>query len=214
MPTHIFTKTLEVQMLHLVHQPLVHLASHASAPGFALPYVFIIDGLDQCLDQVEQEAIIRLFTSILRRNIGWKVLITSQREQAVRSSFNLFDSVSLSSHIALSNDHDSDGDVRRFLEDKLTEIKHWHTHFRKCYIPTGWPFLSDINQLVQKSSGQFTYAVNIIRYVSFKYGDPVDRLHSILDNELGPMPCRVPEAQPPATDLYMSILISSPFSVF
>lgn len=213
---HIFAKTLEVQMLHLVVQPLVRLASHTSAtPGFAPPYVFIIDGLDECLDQVEQEAIIRLFTSILRRNTGWKVLITSRPE--IRSSFDAFVPASLSSRIALSNGRESDEDIRRFLEDKLADIKR--KHFRRCYIPTGWPLLSDIDRLVRKSSGQFGSAASIIRYVSFENGDPVGRLHSILDDGR-PMPWRMPWRMPgaqPSADLYSgmsSILSSSLFSVF
>lgn len=208
---HVFTKTLEVQMLRLVLEPLVRLASlHPSQAAIrGLPYVFIIDGLDECLDRAEQKAIIHLFATILRRNIGWKVLITSRPGQTIQSSFDVLVPASLSSRIVLSNDHDSDGDIRRFLEDKLANIKH--THFRKWWIPPDWPFLSDIDHLVRKSSGRFTHAESIVRYISFDYGDPVDRLHAILDN--GPVPCRIPEAQPSVKlDLsFMSVLIFSPF---
>ena len=110
------------------------------------------------------------------------------------------------------NGRDSDEDIRHFLKAKLIDIKH--SHFRMCYIPTDWPFLSDINELVRKSSRRFICATGIVRCASFDYGDPVDRLHSILDNE--PVPCRMPEAQPSAEldASYMAVLIASCFSVF
>src|SRR6266545_6285175 len=60
---HIFSKTIDIQMLRLVFEPLARLALHKFSANFhaaqvmrsssmsGLPYVFIIDGLDECLDQ-------------------------------------------------------------------------------------------------------------------------------------------------------------------
>ena len=194
---HIFAKTIDIQMLHLVFEPLAHPAPHMfsgasnfqatqltpeihSSPVSSLPYVFIVDGLDECLDQAEQKAIIRLFASVLERNIGWKILIASRSEQAIRSSFDAFVPRDLSTRIALSNEYDSDEDIQRFLNDKFAEIKT--THFRKAFIPVEWPSPFHIDQLVRKSSGQFIYAATVIRYISSDYESPVDRLRSVLDN--------------------------------
>jgi len=218
---HIFSKTIDIQMHHLLFGPLTRLALHMSSvtsnppapqympethfsPTIGLPYVFIIDGLDECLDQAEQRAIIRLFTSILPKNVGWKILIASRPEQAIRTSFDAFVPMSLSSRIALSNEYDSDEDIRRFFHDKFVEIKA--THFRKDFIPVEWPCPFHIAQLVRKSSGQFIYAATVIRYVSFDYDSPVDRLRSILDN--GSMIHRTPGEHPffDLDSLYMHIL--------
>ena len=218
---HIFSKTIDIQMLRLVFEPLTLLASHMSSstsnfpvpqytpeahssPRISLPHVFIVDGLDECLDQAEQKAILRLFTSILRRNIGWKVLVASRPEQAIRTSFDSFVPMFLTSRIALSNEYDSDEDIRRFLHDKFVEIKA--THFRKAFIPVDWPCPLHIDRLVRKSSGQFIYAATIIRYVSFDYDSPVDRLCSILNN--GSIIHRAAEGHPFAEldSLYMHIL--------
>src|SRR6266545_3713438 len=64
---HVFSKTIDIQIHRLVLEPLGRLSSHTPpAPGFqecsspmsGIPYVFIVDGLDECVDQAEQKAII------------------------------------------------------------------------------------------------------------------------------------------------------------
>ena len=187
---HIFSKALDVQMLRLVLEPLtrniwepVYAASNVHRQKFTsiatYPRVVIIDGLDECL-QSEQKNIIHLFSSILDRNLGWKILVASRPEQAIRTSIDRFVPIDRSARIALSDEYKSTADITRFLEDKFVDIKH--THIWKSFIPSDWPPREDIDKLVRKSSGQFIYAATVIRYVCSDYNSPVDRLRSVLDS--------------------------------
>jgi archaellum biogenesis ATPase FlaH len=85
---HIFSRSLDVQISHLVIRPLAQtLASNGSRRRF--PHVLVVDGLDECQDEIAQRTVVRLFSSIFNSwDLGWKVLITSRPEQAIRISFD------------------------------------------------------------------------------------------------------------------------------
>ena len=53
-------------------------------------------------------------------------------------------------------------------------------HRLRAYIPPEWPLPNVLQQLVQKSSGQFIYASTVIHYVSSTRHKPTDRLDIIL----------------------------------
>ncbi len=103
-----------------------------SQSNFALPNVFIIDGLDECLDQSEQKDIIHLLASALDINPEWKILVASRPEQIIRTSFDTFVPLNLSTRIALSDEYPSRKDIERFLKDNFAEIKR--SHNRKSLI--------------------------------------------------------------------------------
>lgn len=112
---HIFSKSLDVQFRRLVLEPL----SSAPRSNNSRASVLIIDGLDECLKEDEQKAILRLFAK--DRHLGMKVLVASRPEQAIRTSFDdtpmqrLHTRVDLGTYIA----HE---DVGLFLVDKFAGI--------------------------------------------------------------------------------------------
>ena len=190
---HIFSRSIDIQMDSLVDAPLYHLygseldsqmkpLTKSTQPKFKdhFPRVFVIDGLDECGRSEEQRDIIRLFAATLKKNLGWKILITSRTDPTIQASFDRFVPSRLSTYTTLSN---SNADIRWFLEDAFAERKGIHAW--SYYIPADWPSRADIDKLVSRSFGLFIYAATVIKYVfSSDFDNPVDRLHSILDHDV------------------------------
>jgi len=175
---HIFSRSLEIQLLKLVLEPLTHLSEIPTSSD--LPHVIIVDGLDECVQAKEQKALLNLFVhAFTHHKPTWRVLITSRPEQAISSSFDTATLQDISTVLDLDREYNSHGDIRRFLVDNFKEIKE--THPRKRFIPSGWPNSDSVNKLVGNASGQFIYAATVINYVKSDYDSPVNRLKSILD---------------------------------
>jgi len=82
----IFSRSLETQFVKLVLEPLVGLYQDASHEP--LPYVIVIDGLDECTQSNEQKAIFDLFTFAFDSySLPWKVLISSRPERTIQDLF-------------------------------------------------------------------------------------------------------------------------------
>jgi len=172
---HVFSQRLDVQFSKLIIDILEPLSN-----SFRLPYVIIIDGLDECNDPEEQKVLLQLVEYAVQHcKFGLKVLISSRPERLIRSTFENTALWDLSTRLALNHDYHADEDIRRFLEDKFEKIKS--THPRKSFLPINWPSSNEITKLVGKSSGQFIYAKTVVKYISSDYHSPIQRLKSILD---------------------------------
>ncbi|KAF8171692.1 hypothetical protein BJ912DRAFT_820821, partial [Pholiota molesta] len=68
-------------------------------------------------------------------------------------------------------------DIRRFLVDKFGEIKQ--NHRLKHYLPINWPPASSLEEIVDKSSGQFIFASVVINYLSSPRSNPARQLEVI-----------------------------------
>jgi hypothetical protein len=138
--------------------------------------------LDECLNQDEQEALLRLFAFIFQRNehLHWRVLVASRKEQTISLMFDdkLFSRTT--ALLALNDVYAPGDDIRRFLRDKIAEIKLKHP--LKQYIPSNWPSQTDIEELVEKSSGHFIFADIVIRYIQSRRHRPPARLQLVMDS--------------------------------
>ena len=106
----------------------------------------------------------------------------------------------MTASVALDESYLPDEDIRLFLIDKFQEIKS--THQLRGYIPLQWPLPDVLNELIEKSSGQFIYASTVIGYVSSIRHKPMDRLDIVLG-------IRAPQKDLPFAELdalYMHIL--------
>lgn len=175
---HIFSRNLESQFTKLVYEPLMKVS--LTTPS-QLPYVIIVDGLDECLKQAEQEALLRLFASIVQR-LPWRLLVASRKEQTISLMFDdkIFSRTTVL--LALNDDYAPEDDIRIFLKDKTAEIKRRHT--LKEYIPSNWPSQTDIEELVKKSSGHFIFAAIVIRYIGSRRHRPPDQLKLVMNASL------------------------------
>ncbi|KAF9471376.1 hypothetical protein BDN70DRAFT_820076, partial [Pholiota conissans] len=165
----IFQQSLESQLQQLIIQPLIHLP-------FTLPYPFValIDGLDECLDRTRQSNLIKVLGNICSgKNVPIIFLIASRREAQILSAFSADDIENLLEIVPLDESKASD-DIRRFLNDKFAKIRQSHIH--RKHLPSNWPSISLVSEIVDKSSGQFIFASVVMNFISSDRANPADQL--------------------------------------
>ncbi|KAF8800859.1 hypothetical protein BYT27DRAFT_6821236 [Phlegmacium glaucopus] len=179
---HIFLAPLAVQLKKLVLDPLDLLA-----PSGIVPYVIILDGLDETLSPDDQQLVLNVISETLYPlNPRLRILICCRPEPTIVTAFNDTDSPlnAISTNISLNDDVDSDADIRAFLVEKFARTKKLLPH-----PPTeDWPTAENIGYLVAKSSGQFIFAATVDKYVCSPRHrhQAVARLKHVLDLRLLP----------------------------
>jgi hypothetical protein len=197
----IFSKSFAVQFQFLIAAPLHQLANTGFFEEPTSRYLIIIDGLDECSDPRVQRNILDVLANSQRQyRLPLIFLIASRPEKQISIGFSTGSLSDVTTRIALDESYLPDIDINLFLTDKFQEIKS--THPLHAYIPPQWPLPDVLNQLVNKSSGQFVYASTVIHYVSSIRHKPMDRLDIILG-------IRPPQRDLPFAELdalYMHIL--------
>ena len=172
----VLSYTIEAQFNKLVLEPLRLLADQ----GYTFPRLVVIDGLDECLDAHAQANLIKLLSSSqARHRFLLKFLIVSRPETHIKLAIAVASEQSIVSHLELNNDFLPDEDIRRFLTDKLHEIKMCHP-FRSG-IPISWPSKQQIDALILKASGQFIYSSLAVRFINSSCDSPTRQLDIILE---------------------------------
>jgi hypothetical protein len=177
----LFSCSIDTQIQALIVKPLNAAANEEALAPILLsrPRLIILDGLDECSTASSQTQILNaLSTATKDLHIPLFFLIASRPEQDIRQSFNDQNGLgSLSFSIALDDTYRPDDDIRVFLQSTFDEIKR--NHPSRAHLPTSWPSLEDIRQLVGKSSGQFIFASTVAKYVNSRHHWPPDRLNII-----------------------------------
>jgi hypothetical protein len=177
----IFSCSIDTQIQALIVEPLNAAANEETLAPILLsrPRLIILDGLDECdTSSVQTQILNALSTATKHLRIPLFFLIASRPEQDIRQSFNDQNSLgSLSFSIALDDTYRPDDDIRVFLQSTFDEIKR--NHPSRAHLPTSWPSLENIRQLVEKSSGQFIFASTVAKYVNSHRHWPPDRLNII-----------------------------------
>jgi len=165
----IFNKSLLIQLMSLVIQPLKHLGDTVSQ------HVIIIDGLDECVDRASQVTILRtLFDAIQTHKCRIRFLVASRPEHDIVNAFSSKNVEVVLARLALDDDYHSYEDIKLFLTDKFKDITKTHP-FRKL-IPKEWPGDDAVKEITKKSSGQFIYASVVVKYVESIRHQPHNRL--------------------------------------
>ncbi|KAF9470816.1 hypothetical protein BDN70DRAFT_784487, partial [Pholiota conissans] len=153
-------KSLATQFQLLIAAPLQALVVSGNLkPGS--PRLIIIDGLDECDDPKMQNMILRVIADAFRsQNLPLIFLIASRPERNIRHTFSTPLS-GLWRSVVLDRTYKPDNDIHLFLMDSFREIRTTHHDY---LIPETWPNESDIDTLIRKSSGQFIYASQVVKY--------------------------------------------------
>ncbi|KAF9536697.1 hypothetical protein CPC08DRAFT_23332, partial [Agrocybe pediades] len=109
---HIFAAPLSQQLKTLVLEPF-----DVVAPCGILPYVIVLDGLDETLSPENQQLVLDVISQTLyQHDTTLRVLVCSRDEPAIVTAFNDPDSLlhAISARASLNDDADSDVDIRRF----------------------------------------------------------------------------------------------------
>ena len=177
----LFSRSIDAQIQALIVKPLNAAANEEALVPilFSRPRLIILDGLDECSPTSAQTQILNAFSTAAKQlHIPLFFLIASRPEQDIRQSFNDQNGLgSLSFSIALDSTYRPDDDIRVFLQSTFDEIKR--NHPSRAHLPTSWPSPEDIQQLINKSSGQFIFASTVAKYVNSNRHWPPDRLNII-----------------------------------
>ena len=172
---HIFSASLADQMKKLVLGPL-----NLLAPCGIVPHVIILDGLDECLSDDDQQLVLDVISETLYPlNPDLRVLVCSRPEPAISTAFRGATFQGISTSISLSHDVDSDADIRTLLVEQFARLRQ-----QLLDVPNGeWPTAADIERIVQKSSGHFIFAATVIKYICAPRHrhNAVTRLKHVLD---------------------------------
>ncbi|KAF9554601.1 hypothetical protein CPC08DRAFT_821586 [Agrocybe pediades] len=181
----IFKKTLQEQFNSLIIRPLITHLSKDQSTQLRIPFLIVIDGLDECTDRAAQKAILSCLAESLRNSsLCIPTFVASRPEHDIKLSFS---SKSLKDiHTCLSLDledeNDSNSDIRLYLYDRFAEIKdEFDTRTTWGKLDQDWPGDNVIETLVRKASGQFIYAATAIRYVESTRHRPDHRLDIVLN---------------------------------
>ncbi|KAJ2914171.1 hypothetical protein MD484_g6226, partial [Candolleomyces efflorescens] len=172
--TVIFDKSLRVQMDTLIVRPLRHLQESESLDIATLPYVILIDGLDECKGEERQTELLTVIRDcLLADNLPFYVLIASRPEWAIRSALEQGGHLrSVAIHIDLS-DYYAGADMRHYLRTRFEVLTS------RTGNPT-WFTEDDIQTLVNAGSGQFVYVSTVYAWISERRGSPAQRLRIVL----------------------------------
>ncbi|KAK1221485.1 hypothetical protein PQX77_015719 [Marasmius sp. AFHP31] len=187
----------------------VLLVVHAPVIPREIPTIVIIDGLDECgPDDENQRRILSTFASLYRVSPSspLRFLICSRPEPAIRRAFEREPLRLLTKRITLDETFSRYRDIELYYRHAFKEIRDSPDHTRVPFsVP--WPSSDDLEALLWRSSGQFVYATTTVKYIGRRYSNPIKQLSNILSRT------PVPGPQSPLHELdclYHTILSSHP----
>ncbi|EGX46096.1 hypothetical protein AOL_s00110g260 [Orbilia oligospora ATCC 24927] len=158
----------------LILQPL----SGLSGTGIELRHtrvIILIDALDECDDERDQEEIVFLLSRLKEvKSIEFCVFLTSRPELPIRDGFkSLFEGCH--QDVVLHEVHGIDRDIRILLNDEFSKIR------AKRELPKDWPGDEDITKLVQIAVPLFIFAKTACRFIADENWDAKEQLGLILE---------------------------------
>ncbi|CAI7662679.1 unnamed protein product [Penicillium bialowiezense] len=169
---------LAEQFKKLILQPM-----RAMLPKDSKPMTVVIDALDECNDDNDTRAIIRL---LLQTNdskmLPLKFFITSRYEPPIQDGFRDGQGKLIEFPIHTTPPPIIEQDIAIFLRFRLDEIR------RNFQMESSWPDSVKFQSLLGKSTPLFIFAATACRFIEDRYEDgdgPDDRLQQILQKKAG-----------------------------
>lgn len=178
----ILHKPLDIQIKDLILPPFLSASSSDMHSQSALPFLIIIDGLDECTGDNAQRSVVKYIGGLANTTgVPLRLVIVSRPEPQIDESFRYLPSIR---HISLSNKAytlETEKDIHTYLRNGFDKI------YRKRDIITEefWPEDRSIAQLVHNFGGNYIYPETVLKYVDDDDFHPVKRLVEILDTPLG-----------------------------
>ncbi|KAJ2924705.1 hypothetical protein H1R20_g12412, partial [Candolleomyces eurysporus] len=188
------TLSLEFQLRNLVFEPFKAVADSSSPlsspPGRTapnpLPFLIVIDGLDECEDKEGMETFIDSMLEFFEANptIPLRFFITTRVEQHIQDRLEV-------PEVILDNldRHGSQHDIEMFVEAEF-EREAKRNRVIRAYIAQhgNWPTADHRHQLIRHIKGSFIFASTLVKYILWNKGDgltPMDRLPLAFDMNPG-----------------------------
>jgi hypothetical protein len=136
--------------------------------------------LDECEGDSCHSDILDLLAHFTRQSRhSFPVLIASRQTSAIQAFFSDKDITGKTRGVPIDNDYRTYEDIGKVVVAAFDKIKLEHPS--KDGLRSQWPVPSDIDTIVQRSSGQFIYSSVIMKYISEHSRHPETSLKTILD---------------------------------
>ncbi|RXW18579.1 hypothetical protein EST38_g7271, partial [Candolleomyces aberdarensis] len=188
------TLSLKFELENLVFKPFkaaVDSSSPLSSPPkrpspTPLPFLIVIDGLDECEDKEGMETFIDSMLEFFEANptIPLRFFITTRIEQHIQDRLEV-------PEVILDNldRHGSEPDIEMFVEAEFQREAKRNRVIRAYIQQHGnWPTAVHRHQLIGHIKGSFIFASTLLKYVLWNKGDgltPMDRLPLALEMNPG-----------------------------
>ncbi len=171
----IFTKSLKTQFEFLIFAPLRELQRNCK---HLQKLVLLFDGLDECNDDDDQADLIRIIAEFVGSGaFPALAFFASRNEDQITTVFRSASLSNITRQVPLDNEYRADDDIRLFLDESFDEIKRTHRFAR--LLSDNWPEASHVQEIVEKSSGQFIYASVVIKFCSMLGHHPQKQLEIV-----------------------------------
>ncbi|TFK34668.1 hypothetical protein BDQ12DRAFT_572603, partial [Crucibulum laeve] len=163
-------------------QQLILLPSKLLGIGGRIPPLVVIDGLNECMDENKQVRILQLISNAVSiQGFPFYFLIASRSKRHISTEFQQEYISKLFHPISLANIVNTDHNIRLVLESGFLEILEHARHQDSMHdIARPWPSQDIIKELVTRASGQFIYAITVLKYVDDPDSRPADQLTTVL----------------------------------
>jgi len=174
----ILHKQHSAQLMQLLILPLLSSSFTSSAPS--LPFLVVVDGLDEC-DGDQSMLLLHILELVETHSLTLRFLIFSRPAPQI---CHFFDTVAInaSTRISIYGDHQAHEDVRLFLRTGFNRIHNSERHAAIMkHVLKPWPSDGVVQLLADRSGGYFIYASTVLKYVDEEYSSCIDRLREILE---------------------------------
>ncbi|TFK62731.1 hypothetical protein BDN72DRAFT_376382 [Pluteus cervinus] len=156
----------------------------SASTSFPQPVVIVIDGLDECTSTEWQVSLLRdILNSLDQLGSSVKILISCRPERHLENVFNEFaPQLGSSYRIHLGQSAEDNDDIRTFFRVSFDRICQDRRYDRAISITDGlWPSQGEVEELVDRASGQFVFAATVVRFVDDENEDPVEMLNLVME---------------------------------
>ena len=167
----------DTQMKQLIMDPFLSLLSSGSRGACTIPFIIVVDGLDECEGTHDQ---IKLLSHLvtLTQSLPLRFLISSRPEPHIKDFFDKINHT----NISLYGDHEAHEDIYLHLRESFNELHDSERHAAIMHdIPKPWPSDPEIRLLAERSDGYFIYASTVLKYVDEECFSPTKRLQEVLE---------------------------------
>ncbi|KAF9527606.1 hypothetical protein CPB83DRAFT_934317 [Crepidotus variabilis] len=171
------SKSMELQLCHLIVEPLLALADglhHIHHP------TILIDGLDECATTAAQRSVLDIVAdALVKHKLPLRFIVASRPESHIQLKFQVQPLSQLSKFIELENDLQAKLDMGAFLVDSFDAIYEGHLEVMS-EVPKPWPSAQEITELIIRANGQYVYLTTVVTFVDAEFFDPVSQLDVVL----------------------------------
>ncbi|KAI5801306.1 hypothetical protein EDC01DRAFT_764815, partial [Geopyxis carbonaria] len=172
-------RSLGEQWKYLIFRPLSRLKT-ATNQVKQKRLVVVIDALDECGNEDDQQLILRLISAHCTKSrsaVQLRFFVSSKSENSVRLIFQ-----TVSEHVSV-DDEPSQSILRRdialFLHSEMEKIRREHM------ISETWPGKCVLDSIVKKARGSFVYAKTLCRFLRQRELNPMQSILRILPETNG-----------------------------